>query len=267
MSWSLGGRTLESRLLLGTAAYASPEVMREAIMASGAEVVTVSLLREKQIGSASKNVFWEYVQRTGCHVLPNTAGCRTATEAINTAQMAREVFETAWIKLEVIGDDYTLQPHSFELLKAAEKLVALGFEVFPYCTEDLVVCQQLVAVGCKQLMPWAAPIGSGQGIIRPRALRLLRERFPNINLIVDAGIGSPAHAVQAMELGMDGVLLNSAVALAESPVKMAEAFKWAIKAGVLGYGSGIMPQRDFAQSTTPLLDTPFWHSTYDTESR
>ena len=178
--------------------------------------------------------WWDLIRKTGERILPNTAGCRTAAEAVALAQMAREIFETNWIKLEVVGDDYTLQPDTFELVPAAKQLINLGFEVFPYCTEDLLVAQRLVDVGCNILMPWAAPIGSGQGITNKEALQRLRDRFPDTTLIVDAGIGAPSHATLAMEIGFDGVLLNSAIAQARDPVKMAAAFRDAIRAGRAG---------------------------------
>jgi thiazole synthase len=189
--------------------------------------------------------------------LPNTAGCRSAREAVTLAQMARELFGTNWIKLEVVGDEHTLQPDPFELITATTELVRDGFEVFPYCTDDLVSCQRLLDAGCRILMPWGAPIGSGQGLINPHALRTLRARLPGVPLIVDAGIGSPADAVQAMELGYDAVLLNSAVAHARDPVQMARAFKLGIEAGRLAYAAGIMAQQDMAVASTPVTGRPF----------
>jgi thiazole synthase len=173
--------------------------------------------------------------------------------------MAREIFNTNWIKLEVIGDEYNLQPDPFELVKAAELLIKKGFEVFPYCTDDLVLCQRLLDNGCKILMPWAAPIGSGKGIINPYSLETLRQRLPDATLIVDAGIGKPSHAVQAMELGYDAVLLNTAVSLAKNPQQMAGAFRDAVRAGRSAYEAGMMLERNMAHSCTPIIDTPFWH--------
>jgi thiazole synthase len=172
--------------------------------------------------------------------------------------MAREVFGTHWIKLEVIGDDYTLQPDPFGLVEAASTLIKEGFEVFPYCTDDLVLCQRLVEVGCRILMPWGAPIGTGKGLINPYALKTLRARFPELTLIVDAGLGAPSHAAQALELGFDGVLLNTAIAQAHNPVQMATGFKYAVQAGRAGFEAGIMPERDLAQPSTPVLGKPFW---------
>jgi thiazole synthase len=174
--------------------------------------------------------------------------------------MSREVFETDWIKLEVIGDDYTLQPDTLALPAAAERLIRDGFKVLPYCTEDLVLCRRLLDVGCQALMPWAAPIGTGRGPTNPYGLRLLRERLPNVPLIVDAGLGVPSHATQVMEWGYDAVLLNTAVAQAGDPVAMAQAFAMATQAGRLARLSGPMPERDVAQASTPVVGLPFWHA-------
>jgi thiazole synthase len=171
--------------------------------------------------------------------------------------MARELFATNWIKLEVVGDEYTLQPDPFELVQAATELVREGFEVFPYCTDDLVSCQRLLDAGCRILMPWGAPIGSGRGLLNPHALRLLRARLPGVPLVVDAGIGSPRDAVQAMELGFDAVLLNSAVAQAHDPVAMARAFRLGIEAGRIAWEAGIMAPQDMAVPTTPVTGRPF----------
>ncbi len=257
---------LESRFFIGTALYDSPEVMAQSIEASQSQVVTVSL-RRQMAGGASNQVFWEFLQgfktsdsNRNRHLLPNTAGCHTAKEAITLSNMARELFKTNWIKLEVIGDDYTLQPDPFELVEAAKELVSQGFEVFPYCTDDLVLCEKLLSVGCKILMPWGAPIGTGKGLINPYALKTLRERLPNVPLVVDAGMGLPSHAAQAMEMGFDAVLLNTAVAKAQDSVRMAKAFKLAIEAGRTAYEAGGMQQQDRANASTPVVGTPFWHN-------
>ena len=257
-TWHIGGRTLQSRFLLGTAGYPSPAILQQAITASGAQVVTVGLRRQLAAGAqaATEGDFFSIIKATGAHLLPNTAGCRTAREAITLAHMARELFDTNWIKLEVVGDEHTLQPDPFELVDAARQLVKDGFEVFPYCTDDLVSCQRLLDVGCNILMPWGAPIGSGQGLVNPGALRTLRARLPGVPLIVDAGIGSPADAVQAMELGLDGVLLNTAVAKALNPVRMARAFGLGIRAGRLGYEAGVMAKQDMAVASTPVAGHP-----------
>lgn len=257
-TWQLGGKTFTSRFLLGTALYTTPEVMQDSIRTSDAEIVTVSLRRqnpEKQGGKA----FWQLLKDLNVEILPNTAGCRTAKEAITLAQMARDLFETHWIKLEVIGDEDTLQPHPFELLEAARVLYQEGFEVFPYTTEDLILAQKLTDVGCNIIMPWASPIGSGQGLRNIKALETLRHRLPETTLIIDAGIGKPSDATKAMELGFDGVLLNSAVALADNPVLMAQAFKDSIIAGRNAYLAGPMPERNLAHPSTPTIGQPFWH--------
>lgn len=252
----LAGVPLRSRFLLGTAGYPSPQVLREAIAASGAEVVTLGLKRQLATG-AGDNGFIDIVRESGARLLPNTAGCRSAREAITLAHMARELLETHWIKLEVVGDEHTLQPDPFELVSAAAQLVKDGFEVFPYCTDDLVSCQRLLDVGCRILMPWGAPIGSGQGLLNPWALRTLRARLPDAMLIVDAGIGAPSHAALAMELGFDAVLLNSAVAHATDPVGMATAFRHAIEAGRGGWRSGLIAPQDMAVASTPVAGRPF----------
>jgi thiazole synthase len=252
----LAGVKLHSRFLLGTAGYPSPAVLRAAIAASGAQIITVGLRRQLAAGAAD-NGFIDIIRASGARLLPNTAGCRSAREAIALAHMARELLGTHWIKLEVVGDEHTLQPDSWELTVAAAQLVRDGFEVFPYCTDDLVSAQRLVDVGCTILMPWGAPIGSGQGLLNPWALRTLRARLGGITLIVDAGMGTPSHAAQAMELGFDAVLLNSAVAQAADPVGMARAFGLAIEAGRLGYEAGLLAPQDMAVASTPVSGRPF----------
>lgn len=256
--WHLAGQLLSSRFLIGTAQYPSLDVMRQVITTSKADVITVSLKRSFAM-SQHDHVFWDNIKNNDCHLLPNTAGCHRASEAISLAEMARELFHTNWIKLEVIGDDYNLQPDPFELVKAAAELIKRGFDVFPYCTDDLVLCQRLIDSGCTILMPWAAPIGSGKGIINPYALETLRARLPNVTLIIDAGIGKPSQAASVMEMGFDGVLLNSAVSSALNPMMMASAFKEAIIAGRMAFEAGLMPVREIAHASTSLIDTPFWH--------
>jgi thiazole synthase len=193
------------------------------------------------------------VRGLGVHLLPNTAGCHSAREAITTAQMAREYFQTNWIKLEVIGHADTLQPDPFGLVEAAEVLCADGFEVFPYTTEDQVLAARLVDAGCRVLMPWGAPIGSGLGLNNLHGLRSLRAAFPDVAMVIDAGLGLPSHAAQALEMGFDAVLLNTAVAEAEDPAAMAEAFALACRAGALAAASGPMGQRDMAIPSTPVI--------------
>lgn len=244
---------IPSRLLLGTAQYPSPQVLTEAITASGCDVITVSLRREAARGATAGSGFWSLLQASGARLLPNTAGCHSAREAVTTAEMAREVFGTNWIKLEVIGHADTLQPDPFALVEAAQTLCADGFQVFPYTTEDLIVAERLLNAGCKVLMPWGAPIGSGQGLRHAEALASMRQYFPQVPLIIDAGLGAPSQAARAMEMGFDAVLLNTAVAKAGDPVAMARAFGQAVKAGRIAYEAGLMPPRDMAVPSTPVL--------------
>ncbi|MGY8711323.1 thiazole synthase [Bradyrhizobium sp. 18BD] len=253
------GKQFASRLLIGSALYPSPAIMQAAIRASGSNIVTVSLRRESA-GGKTGDAFWKLIRELDVAVLPNTAGCRSVREAVTTAKLARELFGTNWIKLEVIADNDTLQPDVVGLVEAAGILIKDGFEVFPYCTEDLSVANRLVDAGCKVVMPWAAPIGSAKGIINRDALKLLRERLPDITLVVDAGIGAPSHAAEALELGYDAVLLNTAIAKAADPVAMANAFRLGIEAGRTAFEAGLMNARDFASPSTPVVGTPFWHA-------
>lgn len=246
----LYGTALGSRLLLGTAQYPSPAVLAQAIKASGCGIVTVSLRRETADGSGAG--FWQGLPGS-VRILPNTAGCHSAGDAITTARLARELFGTPWIKLEVIGHADTLQPDVFGLIEAARVLATEGFCVFPYTTDDLIVGERLIEAGCGVLMPWGAPIGSGQGLRNPDALRAMRAHFPNVPLIVDAGIGRPSDACAAMELGMDAVLMNTAVAKAGDPVTMATAMAQAVNAGRAGWLAEPMPRRDMAEPSTPVL--------------
>jgi thiazole synthase len=251
------GTPFESRMLIGTALYSSPEVLSQSVKASGAGIVTVSLRREAARAKTGQR-FWELIRALGVTILPNTAGCRTAKEAITTAEMAREVFGTAWIKLEVIANDDTLQPDLFGLVEAAAHLSKEGFKVFPYTTEDLGAAEKLMAAGCEVLMPWGAPIGSGRGLNNPYGLKTMRNYFPGVPLVVDAGIGAPSHAAAAMELGYDAILLNTAIAKAGDPPRMAAAFAEAIRAGRTAYVAGLMEMRDMAQPSTPVAGTPFF---------
>ena len=253
----LYGKRFTSRMLLGTAGYSSPDILRQAVEASSAEIVTVSLRRESARARTGQG-FWSLIEELGCRVLPNTAGCHTAKEAIATAQMARELFGTNWIKLEVSANDDTLQPDLFGLVEAATVLTAEGFDVLPYTTEDLSAAERLVAAGCSVLMPWASPIGSARGLINKTALQSMRAYFPDTPLIIDAGIGTPSHASEAMEMGYDAVLLNTAVAKAGDPVKMAEAFDKAVEAGRLAFEAGLIEPRDMASPSTPVAGTPFF---------
>ncbi|QNQ61780.1 thiazole synthase [Brucella sp. 6810] len=250
------GKRFESRLLLGTAQYPSPSILADAVRASLSRIVTVSLRRESGEARAGQD-FWALIKALGVAVLPNTAGCHTPREAITTAHMAREVFGTNWIKLEVIGDTDTLQPDPFGLVEAARILCDEGFEVFPYMNDDLVVAERLIEAGCKVLMPWGAPIGSGRGLNNPYALKTMRAHFADIPLVVDAGIGVPSHAAAAMELGFDAVLINTAVAKAGNPAAMARAFALAVEAGRLAYEADPIEARDMASPSTPLLGKAF----------
>src|SRR6201981_1250021 len=250
------GSELHSRLLLGTSRYPSPAVLSDAVKASRAQVVTVSLRRESS-GERAGQGFWSIIRELGVRVLPNTAGCHSVKEASTPAHMAREVFGTPWIKLEVIGEDDTLQPDVFGLTEAARILCADGFEVFPYSTEDLVVAERLLAAGCRVLMPWGAPIGSGRGLNNLFGLTALRAHFPEVPLIIDAGLGLPSHAAQALELGFDAVLINTAVAQARDPVQMAGAFALAVEAGLAARQAGPIEPRDLAAPSTPLIGTAF----------
>jgi thiazole synthase len=248
---------LRSRLMLGTAGYPSPDVLGKAIAVSKPSLLTVSLRRENAGGKGQD--FWAMIKGFDLPVLPNTAGCYGAKEAVTTAHMAREVFGTNRIKLEVIGDDYTLQPDPFATLEAAKILLDEGFELYPYMTDDVVFAQNLSDAGAKVLMPWGAPIGSGRGLNNPFALKTLRDRFPDKTLVVDAGIGAPSHACTAMEMGYDAVLLNTAISKAGDPVTMAKAFADAIAAGRAAYLSGIIAPQEKATPSTPVLDKPLWH--------
>jgi thiazole synthase len=253
---SFYGVELPTRLMLGTAQYPSPAIMAEAFRASGASVATVSLRRESGM-SRTGQAFWQIIRELGVRVLPNTAGCHSVKEAVTTAEMAREVFGTPWIKLEVIGHADTLQPDVFALVEAARLLTADGFQVFPYTTEDLVVADRLLDAGCEVLMPWGAPIGSGLGLNNEYGLRSLRAHFPDVPLVVDAGLGLPSHAARAMELGMDAVLLNTAVAQAGDPAAMARAFALAVEAGALAHAADPMEPRDMAAPSTPVIGKAF----------
>ncbi|MCA1297594.1 thiazole synthase [Stappia indica] len=251
------GEEIASRLLLGTALYPSPAIMVEAVRASRAQIVTVSLRREAGGGGGAGQDFWALIRELGVRVLPNTAGCHSVKEAVTTAQMAREVFGTPWIKLEVINDAETLQPDVFGLVEAAGILTREGFKVFPYCTEDLGVADRLLTAGCEVLMPWGAPIGSARGLNNVYGLRSLRAHFPDVPLVVDAGLGVPSHAAAAMELGYDAVLLNTAVAKAGDPAAMAGAFALAVEAGRTAFEADPIEARDMAAPSTPVLGKAF----------
>ncbi|QLK58190.1 thiazole synthase [Ehrlichia ruminantium] len=254
---NLYGTLLRSRLLLGSAMYPSPNILCQSIKSSGTEVITVSLSRQMPSQNGG-NDFWDIIKKSGCRILPNTAGCSTVNDVVLMSQMAREIFDTKWIKVEVVGDEYTLYPDLVLLCEAVKELISQGFEVFPYCTDDVVVCKKLIDYGCRVLMPGASPIGSGYGILNMYNLKLLRNRFQDITLIVDSGIGRPSDATMVMEYGFDAVLVNTAIAKSLVPQDMSCAFRHAVEAGYIAYNSGIIPKRNFAVSSTPLIDTPFW---------
>lgn len=254
--WNVGGLTLRSRVLLGTSRYPSLQSLLDSVEASGTELVTVGVRRVDLAGGDGATLLGALRQRDGAggrplHLLPNTAGCFTAREAVLTAQLAREALETDRIKLEVIGDDETLHPDPIELVKAAGELVADGFEVFAYCGDDPITAKRLADLGCAAVMPLGAPIGSGMGLTNPYALRILREILPDVPLVVDAGIGTASDAALAMELGYEGILLNTAVAGAERPPQMAAAMRHAVEAGRLAHRAGRIPRRLYAEASTP----------------
>jgi thiazole synthase len=251
-AFELGGRSWESRLILGTGGFRSLRSMEEAIEASGAEIVTVALRRVDV--NASGSVI-ESLKRAGRFLLPNTAGCYTAHDAVLTARMARDAFETDWVKLEVIGDDRTLFPDPTELLAAAETLVNDGFVVLPYTNDDPILARRLEEIGCIAVMPLGAPIGSGMGIRNPYNLSIIVEQA-SVPVICDAGVGTASDAAVAMELGCDGVLMASAIARARDPAKMAAAMRAAVEAGRLAYEAGRMPRKLHAEASTPVSGTP-----------
>ena len=250
---SFYGTEVSSRFLLGTAQYPSPKTLADAVKISGAQILTVSLRRETAGNVGGGGKFWELIRELEVKVLPNTAGCHSVKEAVTTAQMARELFGIDWIKLEVIGHHDSLQPDVFALVDAARLLSEDGFKVFPYTTEDIVVGERLLEAGCEVLMPWCAPIGSAKGPVNLDALRAYRSHFQNVPLVVDAGLGRPSHAAQVLELGFDAVLLNTAVAKAGDPVKMAEAFAKAIDAGRSAHEAQPLEPRDMAVPSTPVI--------------
>jgi len=249
---TIAGREFGSRLILGTGGFRSLESMAEALAASGAELATVALRR---VDPSARGSIVEVLEDAGCTLLPNTAGCFTARDAVLTAELAREAFETDWIKLEVIGDDRTLLPEGSELLDAAETLVADGFVVLPYTNDDPVLARRLEDTGCAAVMPLGSPIGSGMGIRNPYNLRLIVERA-GVPVILDAGIGTASDAALAMEAGCDGVLLASSVSRAEDSARMARAMRYAVTAGRLAFESGRIPRRLHGEASTPTEGVP-----------
>jgi len=248
-----------SRLILGTGGFTSLDVLATAIQATGTELVTVALRR---VSPDARGSIMDVLEREGVRLLPNTAGCFTARDAVTTAKLARDAFETEWVKLEVIGDDRTLLPDGPQLVEAAEELVADGFVVLPYTNEDPVLARRLEEVGCAAIMPLGSPIGSGMGIRNPYNLTLIREQT-ELPVILDAGVGTASDAALAMELGCDAVLCASAISRAEDPVAMARAIRLAIEAGVLARGAGRIPHRLHAQASTPEAGTPHFEHPSD----
>jgi thiazole synthase len=256
---TIAGREFGSRLILGTGGFTNHEVLAAALEASGAELCTVALRR---LDPASRGSILDVLESAGVEVLPNTAGCYTARDAIVTAQLAREAFETNWIKLEVIGDDRTLLPDAVELVAAAEALVDDGFVVLPYATDDPILARRLEDVGCAAVMPLGSPIGSGMGIRNPYNLSILVERA-GVPVILDAGVGTASDAALAVELGCDAVLCASAISRAHDPSAMARAIRLAVEAGWLARGAGRIPRRRYAEASTPDEGLPV----FDTAAR
>jgi thiazole synthase len=249
---TIAGRTFHSRLVIGTGGFRNLDVMGEAVRASGADLATLALRR---VDPAARGSIVDVLSEAGCSLLPNTAGCFTARDAVSTARLAREAFETDWVKLEVIGDDRTLLPDPVELLDAAEELVNDGFVVLPYTNDDPILARRLEDAGCAAVMPLGSPIGSGMGIRNPYNLRLIVEQA-SVPVILDAGIGTASDAALALELGCEGVLLASAVSRAEDPVRMARAMRAAVEAGWLARGAGRIPRRLYAEASTPAEGVP-----------
>lgn len=245
----LADRTFSSRLIMGSARFPDPETMRRSLAESGTEIVTVAVRRTDLEGEAGEGIL-EYINRDEYFLLPNTAGCYTAKEAVLTAKLAREALQTDWVKLEVIGDDDTLMPDVPELLKAAEELIMEGFTVLPYSNDDPITCRKLERLGCAAVMPLGSPIGSGMGIQNAYNLKMIRDQS-EVPVILDAGVGTASDAAIAMELGMDAVLLNSAVSQAEHPVKMAAGMKKAVEAGRMAFEAGRIPRRLYARASSP----------------
>jgi thiazole synthase len=249
-SLTIAGRRFGSRLLLGTGGFPSSQLLADAITASATELVTVALRRVDPNPTQPRGSLLDVLARAGVQLLPNTAGCYTARDAVITARLAREAFATDWIKLEVIGDEDTLLPDAPELLRAAEELLDEGFVVLPYTTDDPVLARRLADLGCAAVMPLGAPIGSGMGIRNPYNIALIREAV-DVPVVLDAGIGTASDAALAMELGCDAVMAASAISRAQDPVSMARAMRCAVEAGRLARGAGRIPRRTYASASTP----------------
>lgn len=250
----IAGREFHSRLILGSGKYETFELMKESLEVSGTEMVTVAV-RRVNLTDKSKESLLDYINPEKYHILPNTAGCYSSQEAIRTAMLAREALDNNWIKLEVLGDERTLFPDNHGLLEATRVLVREGFIVLPYLNDDLIVARRLVDAGASAVMPLAAPIGSGLGIQNFTTLRILREQIREVPLIVDAGVGTASDATLAMELGVDGILMNSGIAGARDAVAMAQAMNYAVKAGRLAYEAGRIPKKLYASASSPVAGT------------
>ncbi len=248
----IAGREFNSRLMVGTGKYASNEQMVAALEASGAEIITVAV-RRVNLADMGKGCMLDYIDPKKYTLLPNTAACFTADDAIRTCRLAREAGLSDMVKLEVLGDEKTLFPDNEELLKAAKVLVAEGFTVLPYCSDDVILCKKLEDIGCAAVMPLAAPIGSGLGIRNPYNIKLIMEAV-SVPVIVDAGVGTASDAALAMELGCDGILMNTAIAGARDPIAMARAMKLGVEAGRLAYEAGRIPKKLYATASSPLTD-------------
>lgn len=246
----IGEESFSSRLIVGTSRYPNPQVMLEALEATGTELVTVAI-RRVNVENPAPESHLDLIRKRGYRLLPNTAGCYTAREAVLVAQLAREALDTDLIKLEVIGDDETLMPDVEQLLEAAKTLVDDGFTVLAYANDDPITCRKLADLGCAAVMPLGSPIGSGMGLVNPYNLRLIREEIDDTPLIVDAGIGTASDATMAMEFGYDGILLNTAIAQAQHPVEMAHAMRLAVEAGRRAHRAGRIPRRLYAQASSP----------------
>ena len=249
--WYLGGRKLTSRLLLGTSGFPNPLTMMEAFAASATEMVTVAI-RRVNLNESGEESLLGMLRAAPVQILPNTAGCYTAKEAVLVAELAREALETDLIKLEVIGDDETLLPDTEQLMKAARQLIDSGFTVLAYANDDPITCKKLAAMGCAAVMPLASPIGSGMGLVNPYNLELIRDQISECALVVDAGIGTASDATRAMELGYDGVLVNTAISGAKNPMKMAAAMRNAVQAGRFAFTAGRIPRKFYARASSSM---------------
>jgi thiazole synthase len=252
MSWRIADRELDSRLILGTGGFRTHEALAAALEASGAEIATVAMRR---VDAGARGSLLDVLTDADVTILPNTAGCFTARDAITTAQLARQALGTDWVKLEVIGDDKTLLPDAVELVAAAEQLVADGFVVLPYTNDDPILARRLEEIGCAAVMPLGSPIGSGMGVLNPYNLRLIREQA-RVPVILDAGVGTASDAALAMEAGVDAVLLASAVSRAADPARMAHAMRLAIEAGRAAFEAGRIPRRLYADASSPMEGVP-----------